>query len=65
MIILPKNVRDLETKMASTKKTFIFIGPESDHWECLSVTHSLTHWLTHSQAKEKEKNYKCQMANDK
>ena len=22
--------------------THIFIGPESDHWECLSVTHSLT-----------------------
>ena len=22
----------------------VFIGPESDHWECLS----LTHWLTHS-----------------
>ena len=21
----------------------IFIGPESDHWQCLSVTHSLTH----------------------
>ena len=21
----------------------IFIGPESDHWECLSLTHSLTH----------------------
>ena len=20
----------------------IFIGPESDHWECLSLTHSLT-----------------------
>ena len=20
-----------------------FIGPESDHWECLSLTHSLTH----------------------
>ena len=20
----------------------LFIGPESDHWECLSVTHSLT-----------------------
>ena len=20
----------------------VFIGPESDHWECLSVTHSLT-----------------------
>ena len=26
----------------------IFIGPESDHWQCLSVTHSLTHQLTHS-----------------
>ena len=23
-----------------------FIGPESDHWECLSVTHSLTNSLT-------------------
>ena len=22
---------------------FVIIGPESDHWECLSVTHSLTH----------------------
>ena len=21
----------------------IFIGPESDHWQCLSVTDSLTH----------------------
>ena len=21
----------------------IFIGPESDHWQCLLVTHSLTH----------------------
>ena len=21
----------------------IFIGPESDHWQCLSLTHSLTH----------------------
>ena len=25
----------------------IFIGPESDHWQCLSVTDSLTHSLTH------------------
>ena len=24
----------------------IFIGPESDHWECLSLTLSLTHSLT-------------------
>ena len=22
--------------------THVIIGPESDHWECLSVTHSLT-----------------------
>ena len=26
----------------------IFIGPESDHWLCLSLTNSLTHPLTHS-----------------
>ena len=26
----------------------LFIGPESDHWQCLSLTHSLTDWLTHS-----------------
>ena len=25
----------------------IFIGPESDHWLCLSLTNSLTDWLTH------------------
>ena len=25
----------------------LFIGPESDHWLCLSVTPSLTHSLTH------------------
>ena len=24
----------------------VFIGPESDNWLCLSLTHSLTHWLT-------------------
>ena len=27
---------------------FVFIGPESDHWECLSLTHSLTDSLTDS-----------------
>ena len=26
--------------------TCIFIGPESDHWLCLSVTHSLPNSLT-------------------
>ena len=25
-----------------------FIGPESDHWECLSLTNSLTHSLIYS-----------------
>ena len=29
-------------------KITLFIGPESDHWLCLSLTHSLTDWLTHS-----------------
>ena len=26
----------------------IFVGPESDHWLCLSLTHSLTDSLTDS-----------------
>ena len=30
------------------KVHLFFIGPESDHWECLSLTHSLTDSLTHS-----------------
>ena len=29
----------------SIEKYSIFIGPESDHWLCLSLTPSLTHWL--------------------
>ena len=29
----------------SEVKNSLFIGPESDHWLCLSVTHSLTHSL--------------------
>ena len=32
--------------MYLTSDHLIFIGPESDHWECLSLTHSLTHSLT-------------------
>ena len=28
--------------------SWVFIGPESDHWQCLSVTNSLTNSLTHS-----------------
>ena len=28
------------------KLKIVFIGPESDHWECLSLTDSLTHTLT-------------------
>ena len=28
--------------------TNVFIGPESDHWLCLSLTDWLTHWLTDS-----------------
>ena len=26
----------------------VFIGPESDHWQCLSLADSLTHSLTDS-----------------
>ena len=29
-------------------KTMFFIGPESDHWLCLSVTHSLSHSVAFS-----------------
>ena len=28
--------------------TYLIIGPESDHWLCLSLTNWLTNWLTHS-----------------
>ena len=28
--------------------SFVFIGPESDHWECLSLTNSLTNSLPNS-----------------
>ena len=27
----------------TTRLNWLIIGPESDHWECLSVTDSLTH----------------------
>ena len=29
-------------------RTFLFIRPESDHWQCLTLTHSLTDYLTDS-----------------
>ena len=29
--------------MMSQQLLNVFIGPESDHWECLSLTPSLTH----------------------
>ena len=32
--------------MINQMDAHLFIGPESDHWECLSLTHSLTHSLT-------------------
>ena len=31
-----------------TKIDWLIIGPESDHWLCLSVTNWLTNWLTDS-----------------
>ena len=34
--------------MEISSKLLLFIGPESDHWLCLSLTHSLTNGQTHS-----------------
>ena len=41
------NTQTHSWKTSSNCRVF-FIGPESDHWLCLSLTHSLTNWLTHS-----------------
>ena len=27
------------------ERNLLIIGPESDHWQCLSLTDSLTNWL--------------------
>ena len=40
--------RSPRAKRAETSMRKIFIGPESDHWQCLSVTDWLTNSLTHS-----------------
>ena len=48
---LKRNPRMLKVSFSITLKTvffFLFIGPESDHWLCLSVTHWLTDSLTDS-----------------
>ena len=34
--------------MGASGQNCIFIGPEPDHWQCLSLTDSLTNSLTHS-----------------
>ena len=33
-------------RMSRFLQALFFIGPESDNWECLSLTDSLTNWLT-------------------
>ena len=38
-----KHRTNTKTNIASVLEIKVFIGPESDHWQCLSVTHSLTH----------------------
>ena len=43
---LATNMNKTKPQMTQTLITFVFIGPESDHWLCLSLTHSFTHWLT-------------------
>ena len=42
---MPKNRFEFIIRKRSQ---ILFIGPESDHWECLSLTDSLTHSLTNS-----------------
>ena len=37
----------IRMRCESNQNLIFFIGPESDHWECLSVTDSLTDSLTH------------------
>ena len=39
---------DIMLSSMLTPSWLIFIGPESDHWLCLSLTHSLTHSVTFS-----------------
>ena len=43
--VLVNGVEEVITKGKCFEKIFI-IGPESDHWLCLSLTHSLTDSLT-------------------
>ena len=38
------NMKREYDSLFTPSKNIVFIGPESDHWECLS----LTHWLTNS-----------------
>ena len=38
----------INTLIDEKEEDHFFIGPESDHWQCLSVTHSLTNWLPFS-----------------
>ena len=39
---------DIMLSSMLTPSWLIFIGPESDHWLCLSLTHSITHSVTFS-----------------
>ena len=38
----------MKTKDKHCPEQVLIIGPQSDHWECLSLTDSLPNWLTHS-----------------
>ena len=38
----------ISAQLSHPSNAVIFIGPESDHWQCLSVTDSLTDWLLFS-----------------
>ena len=42
MVIQSFGISICNRKHKISRQIFIIIGPESNHWECLSVTHSLT-----------------------
>ena len=48
ILISPKQFDKSNISRVEIHKLCLFIGPESDQWECLSLTGSLPNWLTDS-----------------
>ena len=43
---IAEDFKKKHNRVVANVSNTIIIGPESDHWECLSVTDALTHSLT-------------------